>query len=190
MPKVFCIGFHKTGTTSLHEALAMLGYRVCSVRKDLVGPLLRGEAGPIEAVLQQYDAFEDNPWPLLYRVLDEAVPGARFILTVRDVDAWYDSALSHFGARVTPMRQLIYGRDHGAPLGKEQVYKERFERHYADVRAHFAGRDDLLELDLARGEGWDALCGFLGHPVPDVPFPHANHRGDRRPPRISAPAFC
>ena len=26
--KVFCIGFHKTGTTSLERALEMLGYRV------------------------------------------------------------------------------------------------------------------------------------------------------------------
>ena len=34
--------------------------------------------------------------------------------------------------------------------------------------------DDLLVFDLPKGDGWEKLCGFLGHEVPDKPFPHAN----------------
>ena len=30
----------------------------------------------------------------------------------------------------------------------------------------------LLEYRL--GSGWEPLCTFLGKPIPDVPFPHAN----------------
>ena len=30
-PKVFCIGFHKTGTSSMHVALQYLGYTVTSM---------------------------------------------------------------------------------------------------------------------------------------------------------------
>lgn len=30
----------------------------------------------------------------------------------------------------------------------------------------------LLEWEV--GDGWEPLCKFLGKPVPDVPFPHAN----------------
>lgn len=32
--------------------------------------------------------------------------------------------------------------------------------------------DRLLEWDIS--DGWEPLCKFLGKPVPDVPFPHAN----------------
>jgi hypothetical protein len=32
----------------------------------------------------------------------------------------------------------------------------------------------LLVFDLPRGDGWEELCAFLGHPIPDEPFPHAN----------------
>ena len=34
-PKVFCVGFHKTGTKSLGAALATLGYRVAGPRGTL-----------------------------------------------------------------------------------------------------------------------------------------------------------
>ena len=48
---------------------------------------------------------------------------------------------------------------------------ERTE-HERRVRAYFADRpDDLLVIDISAGEGWEALCPFLGVPVPDKPFP-------------------
>jgi hypothetical protein len=27
-------------------------------------------------------------------------------------------------------------------------------------------------MDITAGDGWEKLCGFLGMPVPDAPFPH------------------
>ena len=33
-------------------------------------------------------------------------------------------------------------------------------------------KDRLLEWYIE--DGWEPLCKFLGKPVPDVPFPHAN----------------
>lgn len=42
---------------------------------------------------------------------------------------------------------------------------------------HFKDRpDDLLVVDFTQGAGWNELCEFLGHPVPDAPFPHANDK--------------
>jgi hypothetical protein len=74
---------------------------------------------------------------------------------------------------VTPMRTWIYGV--GSPEGNEAVYLDRYNGHNRDVLAHFAGRpDDLLVMDLAKGDGWETLAPFLGKPVPDAPFPHAN----------------
>ncbi|HEX5915058.1 MAG TPA: sulfotransferase, partial [Rubrobacter sp.] len=53
-----------------------------------------------------------------------------------------------------------------------------YRRHEERVRAHFADRPgDLLVMNITGGDGWEPLCAFLGHPVPDTAFPHkARHR--------------
>jgi hypothetical protein len=175
-PKVFCIGFHKTGTTSLGRALATLGYRVAGPfgtgDPDIRATALRRAM----AIAREHDAVQDNPWPLLYRALDRAFPGSRFVLTLREPERWLASALRFFGEESTPMREWIYGA--GSPVGSEDAYRRRFECHNREVREYFRGRDDLLTIDLEAGDGWERLCGFLGLGPPDLPFPHLE-RGDR-----------
>ncbi|WP_407496366.1 sulfotransferase family protein [Pseudooceanicola sp. MF1-13] len=184
-PKVFCIGFHKTGTTSLGAALAQLGYRVTGPNWVYHGNIARSYRSRCRAVSHLFDAFQDNPWPLVYAEMEEMWPTARFILTTRDADRWLASATAHFGAEETPMRRLIYGTAQGAPLNAPDQYKARYLAHNAAVRAHFATRPGaLLELDLgAERDPWRPLCTFLDQPRPDTPFPHANAAGtDRRVP--------
>jgi hypothetical protein len=179
LPKVFGIGFHKTGTTSLAHALRLLGYNVTgpnAVRDADIST----RALPIALELgQAYDGFQDNPWPLLYREMDAAFPGSKFVLTTRAPEDWIRSCVSHFGRGSTPMRQWIYGA--GSPLGNEERYVARFRQHERDVRAYFADRpDSLLILGITSGEGWEKLCPFLGCAVPDQPFPHRNTASERR----------
>jgi Sulfotransferase domain len=51
------------------------------------------------------------------------------------------------------------------------------ERHHRDIKRYFSTRpDDLLEMNIIAGEGWDKLCPFLGVPLPSVPFPHLHRR--------------
>ena len=175
MPKVFGIGFHKTGTKSLAAALRQLGYRVTgpngahspTIRDDYLELALR--------VAEQYDAFQDNPWPLVYREMDARFPGSKFILTVRPMAEWIGSAVRYFGANVTPMRELIYGA--GSPLGHEEHYCSVHQRHIDDVLRYFSRRpNDLLVMRVTEGDGWDVLCPFLGRPAPDTAFPHARPR--------------
>jgi hypothetical protein len=181
-PKVFCIGFHKTGTKSMKAALTVLGYRVTGP-DGVYDPQIATNVSAMAARLgDEFDAFQDNPWPLLYREMDARYPGSRFVLTVRDPEAWIRSQVAHFGTGVTPMRQWIYGSDHGCPAGNEDVYLARYARHNAEVRTYFAARpNDLVEMDLEKGDGWEPLCRLLGRPVPAVPFPHKNRAEDRRP---------
>ena len=180
-PKVFGIGFHKTGTTSLGQALTTLGYRVGDwfpVSHPSTQEVLRRAF----AELDQYDAFQDNPWPLLYRELDERCPGSKFILTLRPMEEWIASLTEHFGKEDTAMRTWIYGVGH--PAGNEGVFVERHEAHIAEVKEYFRNRpDDLLVLRLTEGEGWAPLSAFLRKPVPPLPFPHANPREVRARPR-------
>lgn len=175
MRKVFCIGFHKTGTTSMKQALGILGYRVTGpdhVDDPDIGRTLHAVTAELS---QRYDAFQDNPWPLVYREMDALHPGSKFILTERDEQKWYDSNRNHFRGKTTPMRRLVYGEAAGSPEGNEEIYKARMRRHNREVREYFRDRpDDLLVIDLAQGGGWEPICAFLGHPVPAEPFPHSN----------------
>ncbi|MEN8238119.1 MAG: sulfotransferase family protein [Actinomycetota bacterium] len=173
--KVFGIGFHKTGTSTLKSAASMLGYAFAPRF------LVEGEINEVNLVARALemaatvDAVQDNPWPLLFRELDREFPGSRFILTIRDTDEWWVSLLKHFGGRTTEMRTWIYGI--GDPKGHESLYKERYEAHNAAVIDYFADRpDDLLVFSITDGEGWDRLCPFLDEPTPDAPFPHRRPR--------------
>ncbi|HET7717366.1 MAG TPA: sulfotransferase [Bauldia sp.] len=179
-PKVFCIGFHKTGTTSLKEALKILNYRVTGP----FGLTDRNIAANVEAkareLVPQFDAFQDNPWPLLYEFLDKEYPGSKFILTVRPTDKWIASVTDHFGTGQPPMREWIYGPGRGNPVGNEAVYVARYERHNREVLEYFKGRErDFLVFDLFAGDGWQKLCAFLDHPIPRDPFPWQNSKRKR-----------
>ena len=177
--KIFCIGFHKTGTTSLGLALEVLGYSVTGPNGVNDPDISKNVHDMAFALVEQYDAFQDNPWPILYKQLDTKYPRSKFILTVRRSEQWIASQVRHFGTRETPMRAWIYGK--GCPKGNEQLYIQRFEEHTRDVLAHFSDRpQDFLVMDLSAGDGWENLCPFLGKEVPNVPFPHANTSKDRR----------
>ncbi len=176
--KVFGVGFHKTATTSLAAALEQLGYRVTGPNRVTNRHPERSAFRTMERLVPRYDAFQDNPWPLLYRELDQRYPGSKFILTVRPVERWIRSVVDHFGGTSTPMREWIYDGV-GDPAGHESHYIERYERHNRAVLEYFAERpSDLLVMDITAGDGWEPLCGFLGMPVPDAPFPRVNSKAD------------
>jgi Sulfotransferase domain len=171
--KVFGIGFHKTGTTSLADALRHLGYRVTGPN-EVDNPNIAQEVYEIAFDLaNRFDAFQDNPWPILYRELDEKFPGSKFILTLRPTNDWIRSMVNHFNEDETPMRKWIYGV--GCPKGNEHVYIARYERHNREVTDYFKDRpEQFLVLNIPVGEGWGKLCPFLGEPIPAIPFPCSN----------------
>ena len=169
--KVFGIGFHKTGTSSLGSALELLGYTVCGCKPQLIKSLREGDLTPSLEMARHFGAFQDFPWPILFRELDQAFPGSQFILTVRDEKSWLRSNLNHFGSRPRETLKWIYGAYH--PKDNEQLYLDRYRQHNREVLDYFEDRkDDLLILDLQTGHGWEELCPFLGVPIPDESFPH------------------
>jgi hypothetical protein len=90
------------------------------------------------------------------------------------------------------MRRFIYGEAAGSPVGNEAIYRARYDRHNAEVRAFFREHPgSLLVMDVTQGQGWPELCGFLGHPVPARAFPHAKpgrHRASGKPEAPARPA--
>lgn len=179
-PKVFCVGFQKTGTTSLGMALKALGYDVCSPygRMIVTDPQIADKAKEWAiSKLPYYDAFEDNPWPLLYQELDYLCPGSKFILTTRNPRSWIRSMRKYFGDYQAPAEEWIYG-ENCTPLRNPRRCIKRYKQHNREVREYFADRpQDFLEIDLSEGENWEKLCGFLGRRVPNIEFPRSLKSG-------------
>lgn len=176
--KVFGIGFHKTATKSLGKALETLGYKVCGPTGVNDPHIERNVWGYVKTAIGQFTAFQDNPWPLLYKDLDREYPGSRFILTIRPEDEWLDSIVAHFADKETPMRRWIYGV--GAPQGNEQIYLQRYRQHNQEVMHYFADRpQDLLVMDITDGAGWGQLCPFLERRQPLIEFPFLNPKENR-----------
>ncbi len=71
--KVIGIGFHKTGTSTLDSALVELGYKVLGTRIDLASNLFNEDFETVFKLTEKYDAFQDNPWPLLYKKFDKSI---------------------------------------------------------------------------------------------------------------------
>jgi hypothetical protein len=181
--KVFGIGLNKTGTTTLGECGKVLGYRVKSCDRVLLEDvILRRDFIPIKEVICEYDLFEDWPWPLVFRELDQLFPGSKFILTTRlEEESWLSSLKLH-SMKTRPKghcRKLAYGYNY--PNRHEQAHLEFYRRHNSNVRAYFKGRDkDFLEVCWERGHEWTELCDFLGKDIPVIPFPHENKGSDQQ----------
>jgi hypothetical protein len=165
--KVFGIGLSKTGTTSLTEALQLLGFR--AVHYPPLPDLL--------SILRTCDAATDTSVACMYKELDLLFPGSKFILTVRDQRTWLASAKAEFQGR--DVREVwkieVRKRLYSSPTWNPKSYLAGYQAHNAEVARYFTGRKaDFLRLNLFAGQGWPELCGFLGRPVPRSPFPHSN----------------
>ena len=176
-PKVFGIGLIKTGTLSLREALELLGYKsLHGGRLETVSLVQQAiDRGEMLSYLDpDFDAFSDVFGVTHhYYLADVQYPGSRFILTVRDLDQVIDSRRRH----VEKNQQMKAAGKYDGDLLQVDIdaWVTEYRRHESVVGGYFVNRPgDLLVLDIAGGDGWEPLCEFLGHPVPDAPFPWKN----------------
>lgn len=145
--KVVYVGFQKTGSTSFGMFFDRLGLRTCGFRPDFARPNEDLNTQEILKFAEKYDAFQDNPWSILYKELDLQFPGSKFILNIRDSEGWYESCVKEFGETTIPMRVHIYGI--GSPINNKETFVKRYEKHNNDVLDYFKDRsDDFLQVDL------------------------------------------
>ncbi len=174
--KIICAGFQKTGTSSLREALKVLGYRVKDCTDRALIPILKNDYKKILKIIDGYDAVEDTPWFIIYKELDKLLPGSKFILTLRDEESWYESVSRHIGDLRSANHEWIYGKGKGLPKYYKQNTIKVFSKHNKEVIEYFKDRpEDLLIIDFTKGDKWEKLCHFLGHEIPNEPFPHYNN---------------
>ncbi|MES2341007.1 MAG: sulfotransferase family protein [Pseudomonadota bacterium] len=166
-PRCWGVGLVRTGSTSFCEALTRLGY--APVAQSPRFEQLRTLRGGCE-----------NGVVLHYKYLDYVFPGSKFVLMTRPVQAWLASMLHAHNSAPRPIEghhERIARRMaiHETVGYDEAVLTASFHRHHAEIRRYFWGRpNDLLEMDITAGDGWDKLCPFLGPPVPEAAFPRLN----------------
>jgi hypothetical protein len=175
--KVFGIGLNKTGTSSLHQALEVLGYQSLHWGGEKTHDAVLRAIDEGEPLLRYVDPEPDAICDVFavtyfFFLADVEYPGSKFILTLRDLDEWLDSRRRHV-ERNQQMKEA--GEYDGSFLAVDlDTWASDFQRHEAVVRTYFAGRaGDLLAFRPADGD-WEPLCSFLERPVPDVPFPWEN----------------
>ena len=113
--RVLCLGVSRTGTSSLCQGLAKLGYKTFHMDANLAHPRrffplweeaidakFFGKGKPFgkeefDKILADYDSGSDLPFVLFADELVESYPDAKVILTERNPDKWIES-----------MRQTIY----------------------------------------------------------------------------------
>lgn len=202
--KVIGVGFGRTGTRSLKEALEELGFEPCyhmiealqsASHKKMWIAAAEGYQINWHRMLSGYEAAVDWPVAHFWRELVAAYPDAKVILTTRDPWPWYSSAretiypLSRIPGPVTELlvpvlRNLrrvtdltIWQGTFGGRFEDAEHAIDVYQRHHREVVAALPP-DRLLVFDVR--DGWKPLCDFLGVPPPEgTAFPHANERREQ-----------
>ncbi|MDN3643383.1 sulfotransferase [Lutimonas halocynthiae] len=164
--KVFCIGYNKTGTTSLGKSLELLGYRNSSFNRTIWrNYYAKGNTSEILKYASKFDSFDDLPWLKedMIPVLDQTFPGSKFIYLERDEESWKKS-----------MYNWRYKTFEEYP-DLEESFND-YQRHKSFVMNYFKNRskNDFLILDIKDKVGFKKLSEFLNKKVIRDDFPHFN----------------
>mgnify|MGYP006434833905 CR=1 FL=1 len=202
LSKIFGIGNNKTGTTSLKKAMIDMEFKVGNQRtaEFLHKEWANRHFNPIIDYCKTAEFFQDFPFskPYTYIALDQAFPGSKFILTIRDnPEQWYNS-ITKFHAKLwgkngrIPTKEDLQNATYiykGRPWEMNRLQKNTPEddpynkdilvQSYIDynnsVIEYFRHRpDDLLVLNVAEKGAYRKLCEFLDKPITQEEFPWEN----------------
>lgn len=144
----------------------------------------------------------DFPPAYFFKEIFQAIPNAKVVLSIRNPDTWHESVeesvmrtqriLRSFPASLvvgqkpgmterlntayamstTPPQGFSHSLFGSIEAGKQESRK--FYDKWTEEVKKVVPKSQLLEFEVK--QGWEPLCGFLGLPVPDQPFPRANDR--------------
>lgn len=165
--KVFCIGYNKTGTTSLGQSLRMLGYRHSSFNKKVWRKYYNNnEIVKILNYTSKFDSVDDLPWLKedMIPIMDRVFPNSKFIYLTRDEESWKKS-----------LYYWTYHMTGEYPNLDERL--EDFRKHKKFVLDYFQDRpnDQFLIIDIKDKKGFKKLAEFLGKNSIQDEFPHYNN---------------
>lgn len=208
--EVIGAGYSRTGTASLQKALGILGYNSIYDRFEVsvneFHDLFWCRVSDKEKDIDFDEIFCDKKGNPMYRVTCDfpsaqywkeqlqKYPNAKVILTIRDPEKWYASAIDTFfcAAFGSPyqynglkflglvgigiLRNEFWLKIFRRDFFQNEFTKEHIIKCYNDHNKRVINecpKEKLLIFDIAK-DGWEPLCKFLNKPIPSEPFPHVN----------------
>lgn len=181
----------------MKAALEQLGFGPCYHMSEVISnppfaehwmAATAGKAVNWDTVFKGYVSAVDWPSCAFYREHAALYPSAKVILTVRDLDTWYESCQATiFNVMRAPLELVPPHMKHVALLARTLVAEKTLSGKLDDrahcISVHKAHIDEvkksipanrLLVFDVK--QGWGPLCKFLEVSVPETPFPRVNER--------------
>lgn len=205
--KIFCIGFNKTGTTTIEKSLKEFGYKMGSQYKGevLVFDWYQRDFEKIIKLAETADAFQDIPFslPFSYVFLDNYFKNAKFILTERDSpEQWYNS-ITKFHSKIwgdgihPPTKEqlknakyrykgyaydsfkCIYNTEDFDLYNKKKLIKT-YNTHNYSVKEYFRNRPEkLLSINVSNMTDYRKFCRFLNKEQLKDNFPWENKTSEK-----------
>jgi hypothetical protein len=200
-PKIFCVGFNKTGTTTIEATLKEFGYLMGNQKKGelLIKDYENKNFQVIFDFCESAEAFQDVPFslPNMWHHLYNKFPNAKFILTIREEGDWLNSII-RFHSKLFSLdgakpkiedlksanyRYPGYMYDYYANTFKiddtKQIYGHEellrvYNQHNSRIAEFFKERNNLLIIDITKNGSYHKLCEFLGVQPRRNTFPHMN----------------
>jgi len=208
--KIIGAGFGRTGTKSLQLALETIGYGKCYHMEEL----FRNPEGvkhwtnaynetsvDWDDLFKNYNSIVDFPGSIYYKELFKHYPDAKVILSVRDPEKWYHSALTtifafdpgpavkiklllkmpfsatarNFFKVIKLNDKSIWAKFFEGNFKDKNFAINKFNSHIEEVKA-IVPENQLLIFEAK--DGWEPLCKFLEKPVPETPYPRTNKGAD------------
>ncbi|MFT5193266.1 MAG: hypothetical protein ACI9EW_000020 [Cellvibrionaceae bacterium] len=189
--KVIGTGLGRTGTASLKQALETLLGGTChhmfevDVDQEAQVPVwtaaAKGEMPDWHDFLKNFTAIVDWPGCSFWPEITAAFPDALVILSVRDLDKWYNSAIDTIFLREYPREVTAFDR---MWMG---IIRDRFCADFTNrkkmIAAATAHQNKVIASIPAERllvwtvtDGWGPICERLGLPIPNEPFPRTNSK--------------
>jgi len=200
--KIFCIGFNKTGTTTLEKTLQEFGMKMGNQfdGEMLIFDWFKRDFKRIIKLCKTAEGFQDFPFsvPFTFIFLDNYFKNAKFILTIRNnSEEWYNSIVK-FHSKIwsdgtsPPSKEdlmianyrykgypyesfkLLYNTSDDDLYNKKELIKA-YETHNYIVQEYFRSRPDkLLIINVSKKEDYLKLCKFLNQKPVRENFPWEN----------------
>jgi len=204
--KIFCIGFNKTGTTSIEKVLEDFNINIGNQRKAelLLDNWNERDFKAIENYVKSASAFQDIPFSLPYTfiALHQKFPNAKFILSIRDdADQWYNSIVNFHsklwsnGTDVPTVYNLknaeycykgyaynymkfVYNTPDDDLYNKEMLV-QTYNNHINTVKDFFRSKSKkLIIINTSIKNDYFRLCDFLNEKPFYNGFPWENKTSD------------
>ncbi len=185
---------------SLKRALEELGFGPCHHMQEVLAhpeqvahwqAIVAGRPVKWDEVFAGYRSQVDWPGAHVWRETAAAYPKAKVIHTMRPEGLWWKSFSTTIAKLMSDFKDMPLPPHvrSMADVAMELIARETFRGKFAERDGAIAAYrlraeqvrsaippERLLVLDVA--EGWEPLCRFLGHKVPDTPFPNMNSNED------------